>query len=390
MNATAIYLKTCRYVIAADFADRETWSDLYRYLPYLRQSLSCFVCRNLVLKPLAPGHKNCFHFVCEKCKGGRMKLKPQCSWCKNYHNFQEQTQLRVLVLCFCKLCEYIHNTPIGADLRSLSTNGETNNLVKIIQEALDFHDDFQIPDLLLPPPFLPPKLTETKSSTIPSMPTDQSPSTSSSAIVSTGPSSKSKTTTDLGTELQSADISHSSTDDESDVVVDVGHDEPPELSPLSSDEIIDVCKTPSPIEKEKHHKKKKSVLSISFDKAKDASSLQQKVLVFNCEDKSIANKVHVSSPVMELAVKKAKVVSNPNKTEVKICKCGRGGTNSRLTCLGQRCPCYIKKLPCIGCRCTGCRNPRKPGHINGSNKMSHDSKQSNSHQSENNCLAPVS
>ena len=142
-------------------------------------------------------------------------------------------------------------------LRSLSTNGETNNLVKIIQEALDFHDDFQIPDLPLPPPFLPPKLTETKSSTIPSMPTDQSPSTSLSAIISTGPSSKSKTTTDLGTEVQSADVSHSSTDDESDVVVDVGHDEPPELSPLSSDEIIDVCKTPSPIEKDKHHKKKK-------------------------------------------------------------------------------------------------------------------------------------
>lgn len=43
----------------------------------------------------------------------------------------------------------------------------------------------------------------------------------------------------------------------------------------------------------------------------------------------------------------------------KVCKCARLNPPSRLTCFGQRCPCYSNQLPCISCMCRGCRNPRK-------------------------------
>lgn len=29
----------------------------------------------------------------------------------------------------------------------------------------------------------------------------------------------------------------------------------------------------------------------------------------------------------------------------------------KLTCCGQRCPCYVESKPCLECRCRGCRNP---------------------------------
>ena len=49
----------------------------------------------------------------------------------------------------------------------------------------------------------------------------------------------------------------------------------------------------------------------------------------------------------------------PELKPLTSCKCGKSGTTNQLTCLGQRCQCYSMKLPCIGCKCKGCRNPKK-------------------------------
>ncbi len=50
------------------------------------------------------------------------------------------------------------------------------------------------------------------------------------------------------------------------------------------------------------------------------------------------------------------------KPKLKIgCRCGLATpTPGKLTCCGQRCPCYSSFKGCIpDCRCRGCRNPRK-------------------------------
>ena len=61
--------------------------------------------------------------------------------------------------------------------------------------------------------------------------------------------------------------------------------------------------------------------------------------------------------------------SNPNllrplqKTPSKKrgCRCGNTtATPGKLTCCGQRCPCYVDSKSCIGCKCRGCRNPHRP------------------------------
>lgn len=44
------------------------------------------------------------------------------------------------------------------------------------------------------------------------------------------------------------------------------------------------------------------------------------------------------------------------------CRCGNATQwPGKLTCCGQRCPCYVEALACTDCRCRGCRNPHLPG-----------------------------
>ena len=56
--------------------------------------------------------------------------------------------------------------------------------------------------------------------------------------------------------------------------------------------------------------------------------------------------------------------SSPAKTKAKKagCRCGNATLcPGKLTCCGQRCPCYVDSLPCLDCKCKGCRNPHMPG-----------------------------
>ena len=55
MNAVSVYIATCRYIVQANQYDQDSLADLNRYLPYLRQAISCCVCGEL------QGHKPLFY-----------------------------------------------------------------------------------------------------------------------------------------------------------------------------------------------------------------------------------------------------------------------------------------------------------------------------------------
>lgn len=151
MNATSLYVSTCRLIILADAADKSSWTDLFRLVPYLRQSLSCTVCGNLLKEPYTPTSSGCQHHVCKKCKGGRKKLKPSCNWCKDYENYAENLQLRILLQCYKKLCEYfmgtnVYKTLLEEDEIAAGVNGGTvasSGLIDLIQEGAGFSDDYK-------------------------------------------------------------------------------------------------------------------------------------------------------------------------------------------------------------------------------------------------------
>uniref|UniRef100_A0A6I8NAP8 MSL complex subunit 2 n=1 Tax=Ornithorhynchus anatinus TaxID=9258 RepID=A0A6I8NAP8_ORNAN len=72
--------------------------------------------RNLLQDPIAPTNSTCQHYVCKTCKGKKMMMKPSCSWCKDYEQFEENKQLSILVNCYKKLCEYITQTTLARDI----------------------------------------------------------------------------------------------------------------------------------------------------------------------------------------------------------------------------------------------------------------------------------
>ena len=148
MNATSLYVSTCRLVLQLDSEDPGCCSDLYRLIPYLRQSLSCTVCGNLLIEPFTPTETNCQHHVCRTCIGGKKKLKPSCSWCKDYDKYIQNVQLRILLQCYKKLCEYIINSStyklICKSNTSLSIgDSSVANIIELIQEGAGFEDEYK-------------------------------------------------------------------------------------------------------------------------------------------------------------------------------------------------------------------------------------------------------
>ncbi|XP_048845647.1 E3 ubiquitin-protein ligase MSL2-like [Brienomyrus brachyistius] len=118
VNATALYVSACRSVLQCDPRDSQSVAELCKLLPFFRQSLSCLVCGNLLQDPIAPTNSTCQHYVCKGCKGQKMVMKPSCSWCKDYEQFEENKQLGILVECYRKLCEYMAGSPLLSQIAS--------------------------------------------------------------------------------------------------------------------------------------------------------------------------------------------------------------------------------------------------------------------------------
>lgn len=149
MNATSLYVSASRLLFQSD-TEHANYTDLYRLVPYLRQSLSCTVCANLLVEPYSP-QDMCQHHVCRGCIGGRKNLKPTCVSCKNYQCYQPNSQMRILLQCYKNLCKYILATPAVYDsmhryvhVEASSNSGtDAHNLAELIDEGAQFHDDYK-------------------------------------------------------------------------------------------------------------------------------------------------------------------------------------------------------------------------------------------------------
>lgn len=149
MNATSLYVSACRLIMQKPVDDNSTLVDLIKAFPSLRQALSCTVCSNLLIEPYTPTESNCQHHVCRSCKGEKKKLKPSCSWCKDYSKYYENVHLRTLLQCYKKLCTYVTNSDLFRDIVAVTTSGSNNStienskvLVDIFKEGAGFKDDF--------------------------------------------------------------------------------------------------------------------------------------------------------------------------------------------------------------------------------------------------------
>ncbi|XP_005991246.1 E3 ubiquitin-protein ligase MSL2 [Latimeria chalumnae] len=143
VNATSLYISANRLVLNCDPGDPQSFSELYKLLPYFRQSLSCCVCGNLLQDPIAPTNSTCQHYVCKGCKGKKMMMKPSCSWCKDYECFEENKQLSILVNCYKKLCEYIAESPLAQHI--VNPVDDTSDILALLNEGLSFGEEIEGP-----------------------------------------------------------------------------------------------------------------------------------------------------------------------------------------------------------------------------------------------------
>lgn len=342
MNATSLYVSTSRLVFQADLEDSTSWSDLYRLIPYLRQSLSCTVCGNLLIEPYTPTETNCQHHVCRSCKGRKKKLKPSCSWCKDYDKYVENVQLRILLQCYKKLCEYVANSSIYRRLLGCNTNSVIggSNLVDLIHEGSGFKDEF--------------KCSSDQKSTFSIVP---SVYTSTSTQTANLPVSGGLVVADYSVQINNKDEQISEVNDLPAVVGNNGTENNVDSSTVYS-VMYGGCGSKLTLKRT----------------GSDLRSEEQQIEMENfpiievCE-KTVQNALRLQSNRRRGRVNVKKLPQNSTKNNVSGtsgttgpiktgCRCGNAtATPGKLTCCGQRCPCYIESKACIDCKCRGCRNP---------------------------------
>ncbi|XP_034252892.1 E3 ubiquitin-protein ligase MSL2 [Thrips palmi] len=352
MNPTSLFVSTSRVVLQAqneddsDSTDLSTssWADLHRLVPYLRQSLSCTVCANLLVEPYTPSDSlseagtagSCQHHVCRACRGGRKKLKPSCSWCKDYDAYIENVLLRILLQCYKKLCTYITSTAL---YRSLVAGG--SSLVELINEGAEFKDDYKSS----------PGLSRSAYSILPCVYSNAPPTAPSASPPNTSPDSPA---------IESSQENEQPTPEPPAVsngsslysVFNIGSKMTFKRKTVSADN--NALNLDSSVKHDPVQPKPRKSLSLSGFK-KPAKGL-----------KSIRTVNHTTIKSALAASKDLGGVAIANVSSLNLkrkgCRCGNAtATPGKLTCCGQRCPCYVDSKACLDCRCKGCRNPHRPG-----------------------------
>ncbi|XP_071949671.1 uncharacterized protein [Antedon mediterranea] len=379
MDATSLYITTCRYILNADLNNENSGGDLYRLLPYLRQSLSCCVCTKLLNGPMGPSNPTCQHHVCQGCIGGKKRLRPACGWCTDYSQFVEKKQLRILLLCYKKMCEYIADTPISRNL--VGTNGGTSNVLALLYEGMAINVNgsedtgnasyFDIIALLQSSKSncvstLTPKKRgrkkKVKLNSEAANTTNQQTEQSSSAVLNdcgTSPKTQEDVTTP-GNQLPTSDDMCSSEDVEKTQLPSSDNNKQNGLSfrknkykrhsaPAGSLKFMN--------KKERGRGRRlrnfRGYRTKSESAITDNKTMRSAAINYAKTNRNLQKKLIISGRRAKLLREGRKLVIHQG------CRCGTwspgGGTSS--TCQGRRCPCFMAEAGCEDCKCRGCSNP---------------------------------
>ncbi|CAL1527867.1 unnamed protein product [Lymnaea stagnalis] len=464
MDAYNFYLSTLRYIMNAKSNDKATWCDIFKYLPCLRQMLSCCVCGSILLRPHGPTHGVCLHHVCQRCVGGRMRLKPSCSWCKDHTNFKENRKLRILIMCFKRLCTYVLSSNLGIEISKASINGygsEAERTLNVLKEAEQFDDDYVLtpppselptvsktvsggkrsstsnefydstgvadgnvifkrkrgrPKMNVKPDMKKSNLTEhakrlkkkalnsrsqnsTKKRLIKSFSKNEhhesykkTPPSNSGLLISQRPHRHRSGKFSVGQLWRETFLEETQTESYPDSGIEVGNSSdldhnshPPSTAKQSGETADPAAKKQDVIRKETRlHKnndtERNGALSVNDGVEKPRLTLTISTKRFHNNNlKRQFNKSPSPTKTRDLSFRAGAINSleflpgqkklnsklsapvnvKSTKQHSDICKCARFKQPNRLTCFGQKCPCYSERRPCVDCLCNGCKNPLK-------------------------------
>lgn len=415
MNATNYYVSTSRIALSGEAEAPSTWQDLYQLLPILRNSLSCTVCEGLLKEPFTPEESSCEHHVCRGCKGRPKILKPTCSWCKDYSKYFENVQLRILLENYKKLCKFIKiskmyhhfakNKELGWRMKEIirESEGEPIQLtgvkeeqeeeeeVDIKEEKHEFKneddcmenifeevgDECEVTPLELDHGNEPPD--EIISSPQAKMRQNTTFVPDSPRIIPTF-SLNAKLNTMSNTPKTISLVDHSAVSSpiqgtSSKTVSPVQRTLPKCLPWKQEKKIPSILATVSP--KPNGHRPMGKIKREAFilDPFKTKSDIVGKAWQDSAKKSSNnLSKSENSCPSAGVSSSSSPDSSQCSYKQYKIkpfikqfkrksgCRCGNATQcPGKLTCCGQRCPCYVDSLACMDCKCKGCRNPHRPG-----------------------------
>ncbi|XP_053684816.1 uncharacterized protein LOC128734574 [Sabethes cyaneus] len=488
MNPVSLYITTSRLVFqsgcggigggaggeagaGADsgsaFSSNSAFADLNRLLPYLRKSLSCAVCCQLLIEPHTPAELNCQHHVCRGCVGERKKLKPSCASCKDYNRYVENNQLRMLLQCYKSICEYIKTKPFFVEIRRqaggggsgtmngisvavLGPNGQPqqhqqsqqnaisvpSNLYELIEEGAQFQDNYKCSSGLtrsaysiLPCIYPVPPVTVTA----PSVPVASTINQQQMLVTSSTGGLQKVLPSSAGLEkqsyvnnacpitlmdkqqLQSQQASANAIHQQQHQQQQHQHQQQHQQQQQQQKEIRFRS---APIKTVSNGSTMYSVLyagngnKITIKRKMDPPHVQRRATLHTLDkdgqiklQKTLAENSAsiarfkmppvagnaVSIPVVGTMVTGAATSGSGNAAAASSggsgnqagvnnaasggatgkqnakqllkrrgCRCGNAtATPGKLTCCGQRCPCYVESKSCVDCKCRGCRNPHR-------------------------------
>lgn len=451
MNAISLYVSTSQLLFQND-CDNKNLSDLYRLLPYLRQSLSCKTCGKLLIEPYSPSSAKCQHHICKLCLDDKKNSKTSCAWCCDKQNFIENRQLRILLQCYKSLCEHIKLTPLyqeihnntvlahnlnGEQQTNSSSSSSTASILDLIEEGAKFHDDYQptgnllysyLNDILKKPVFyVSGGLSKSAISLLPSLySTPNSLTTTSTPIIANNTKfispvmnvtpvsavtipitvAGATNTTTISTpglsiikkepDLVPFPIQPKQEPQENRQIVQGIHqafskNQITQYQHINSQNIPTSSSVYSVLYAGNGNKItiKRKIDNIAGVNSNNISSQQQNNIIKsttilpqinkfkrpvqpttispqNNQSTTIYKQQNIlpsqSSTVAQLSSSVSTTVSsNSVQLKKKGCRCGNATlTPGKLTCCGQRCPCYVESKSCIDCKCRGCRNPHHP------------------------------
>ncbi|XP_067903481.1 E3 ubiquitin-protein ligase MSL2-like [Heterodontus francisci] len=341
--ATELYIAACRCAMllsASNGAELEqVRADLCRLLPYLRQSLSCVVCGNLLKSPVGPKTSVCQHFVCKRCTGQKMQMKPSCSWCKDHGTFVENEQLHILLTCYKKLCDYLASCAIMENISEKYTLPVNLNILleegmMLVQNEMESNvlccteKAMKIISKLTPLQVV--QVQVVQKSVVSNQPTD---------LADANIKDRKKAVSVFTRKICKPSMSQANHDG-----CNVEDTEDESILQASAEQISTSYIPPSD----------KSSFNLKKPTDNRHSSVTEKlknmVKNYNAKYKTVKRLGN-----QECASTVKSVCKKPRGKPG--CKCGRAAcAPSVLTCRGQRCPCYANRRSCLDCICCGCNN----------------------------------
>ncbi|CAO1363484.1 unnamed protein product [Diamesa hyperborea] len=348
MDPLKLYIQCSRLVFSVEKC--EVWNDYDDFktnFKSLFENLCCISCTKLIRDPCSPKRKNltsCHHRVCLECIGKKRPSQiSSCKMCTDYTLFEKDQSIKLVLICLKDLCEYIKQSWIYDYIKkqpqSDSVDCVNSELLVNILQMIEMGANYG-------------KTSEIKKELINIVVNKQSVSVpySSQTFPSISQSPTSITTKNTIAPLK---IQYSSALTSPTVV--------------SQPQIYSVMYTGSG---NKITLKRKPPEEGSPSHSNEQHSNVLKTEPTNTNNNPIINASFKRPPSIQ-SPQQNTTTTDPSKQQQKRrgCRCGNAtAAPGKLTCCGQRCPCYVDSKACIDCKCRGCRNPH---YVDGLKKMRH-------------------